>query len=88
MEKEDNLMFHPDPEVYQIKPQLQSADRFPDGIQEEMAVIDNSELLPPKVDGSLKSFRSQPLPKPLTPNTLILGPGNGSARFHVAGVAL
>lgn len=69
-------MFHPDPEVHQIKQQLQSANKFLDGIQEEMAVIDNSEMLPQKVDGSLKSFRSQPLLKPLTPNTLILGPGN------------
>lgn len=69
-------MFHPDPEVHQIKQQLQSANRFLDGIREDRAVTDNSEVLPQKVDGSLKSFRSQPLPKPLTPNTLILGPGN------------
>ena len=39
-------------------------------------VMDNSEMLPQKVYGSLKSFRSQPLQKTLTPNTLILGPGN------------
>lgn len=34
-------MFHPDPEVHQIKQQLQPANRFLDGIQEGMAVIDN-----------------------------------------------
>ena len=38
--------------------------------------MDSSKVLLQKVDGSLKSFRSQPLQKTLTPNTLILGPGN------------
>lgn len=33
-------------------------------------------MLPPKADDSLKSFRSQPLQKTPTPNTLIPGPGN------------
>lgn len=51
-------------------------------------VVDKSEMLPQKVDGSLKSFRSQHLQKTLTPNTLILGPGNVSSRFHVPGVPL
>lgn len=32
-------------------------------------VMDNSEMLLQKVDVSLKSFRSQPLQKTLTPNT-------------------
>lgn len=46
-----------------------------DGIQEEM-VMDKFRNASPKVGGFLKSFRSQPLQKTLTPNTLIRGPGN------------
>lgn len=70
-------MFHPDPEVYQIERQLQSANRcFMMISKKKWLVMDNSEMLPQKVDGSLKSFRSQPLQKTLTPDTLILGPRN------------
>ena len=36
MEKEDNLMFHPDPEMQQIKGQLQIGKQVShDGLQEE-----------------------------------------------------
>lgn len=69
-------MFHPDPEVHQIKRQLRSANRCFMMISKKWLVMDNSEMLPQKADGSLKSFRSQPLQKTLMPNTLILGPGN------------
>lgn len=70
-------MFHPDPEVHQIERQLQSANRcFMMISKKKWLVMDNSEMLPQKVDGSLKSFRSQPLQKTLTPDTLILGPRN------------
>lgn len=82
-------MFHPDPEVHQIERQLQSANSCLMMIsKKKWLVMDNSEMLPQKVDGSLKSFISQPLQKTLTPNTLILGPENMSFRFHVAGVPL
>ena len=77
MEKEDNLMFHPDPEVQQIKGQLQLANRYLMMVSKKKRLaMDSSKVLLQKVDGSLKSFRSQPLQKTLTPNTLILGPGN------------
>lgn len=70
-------MFHPDPEVHQIERQLQSANSCLMMIsKKKWLVMDNSEMLPQKVDGSLKSFISQPLQKTLTPNTLILGPEN------------
>lgn len=70
MEKKDNLMFHPDPEMHQIKGQLQSANRcFMMVSKKKRLVMDNSEMLLQKVDVSLKSFRSQPLQKTLTPNT-------------------
>lgn len=70
-------MFHLDPEVPQLKRQLQSANRcFMMVSKKKWLVMDNSEMLPQKMDGSLKSFRSQLLQKTLTPNTLILGPGN------------
>ena len=77
MEKEDNVMFHLDPEVHPIKGQLQLANRcFMLVSKKKWLIMDNLEMLPQKVDGSLKSFRSQPLQKTLTPNTLILSPGN------------
>ena len=77
MEKEDNLMFHPDPEVQQIKGQLQLANRYLMMVSKKKRLaMDSSKVLLQKVDGSLKSFRSQPLQKTLTPNTRILGPGN------------
>lgn len=77
MEKEGNLIFHPDPKVHQIKGQLQLANRcFMMVFKEKWLVMDNSEMLPRKVDGSLKSFRSQPLQKTLMPNMLVLSPGN------------
>ena len=44
--------------------------------KKKQLAMDSSKVLLQKVDGSLKSFRSQPLQKTLTPNTLILGPGN------------
>lgn len=69
-------MFHPDPEVHQIK-QLQSVNRcFMMVSKKKWLVTDDSEMLPQKVDGSLKSVRSHPLQKTLMPNTLIPGPGN------------
>ena len=79
MEKEGNLIFHPDPKVHQIKGQFQLANRcfmVFKVFKEKWLVMDNSEMLPRKVDGSLKSFRSQPLQKTLMPNMLVLGPGN------------
>lgn len=90
MEKKDNLMFHPYPEMHQIKGQLQSANRcFMMVSKKKRLVMDNSEMLLQKVDVSLKSFRSQPLQKTLTPNTLISqSRKHESSRFHVAGVPL
>lgn len=48
----------------------------PQASKKKRLAMDSSKVLLQKVDGSLKSFRSQPLQKTLTPNTLILGPGN------------
>lgn len=57
-------MFHPDPDLHKIKGQLHSANRcFMMVSKKKWLVMDNSEMLPQKVGGSLKSFRLQPSQK-------------------------
>lgn len=56
MEKEGSLMFYLDPEVHQRKGQLQSTNMMIS--KKKWLVMDNSEMLPQKVNGSFKSFRS------------------------------
>ena len=56
MEKEGSLMFFLYPEVHQLKGQLQSTNMMIS--KKKWFVMDNSEMLPQKVNGSFKSFRS------------------------------
>lgn len=61
MEKEDNLMFHPDPEVQQIKGQLQLANRYLMMVSKKKRLaMDSSKVLLQKVDGSLKRSGHNP----------------------------
>lgn len=61
MEKEDNLMFHPDPEVQQIKGQLQLANRYLMMVSKKKRLaMDSSKVLLQKVDGSLKRSGRNP----------------------------
>ena len=55
MEKEGSLMFFLDPEVHQLKGQLQSTNMMIS--KKKWLVMDNSEMLPQKVNGQLQESR-------------------------------
>ena len=89
MQKEDNLMFHPDPEVQQIKGQLQSANRYLTMVsKKKQLAIDSSKVLLQKVDGSLK-FQVATLAEDTdAQHTDFRSRIHRSSRFHVAGEPL
>ena len=86
MEKEDNLMFHPDPEVQQIKGQLQLANRYLMMVSKKKRLaMDSSKVLLQKVDGSLK-FQVATLAEDTDAQyTDSRSRKHGSSGFHVAG---
>ena len=89
MEKEDNLMFHPDPEVQQIKGQLQLANRYLMMVSKKKRLaMDSSKVLLQKVDGSLK-FQVATLAEDTDAQyTDSRSRKHGSSGFHVAGEPL
>ena len=89
MEKEDNLMFHPDPEVQQIKGQLQSANRYLTMVsKKKQLATESSKVLLQKVDGSLK-FQVATLAEDTdAQHTDFRSRKQRSSRFHVAGEPL
>ena len=89
MEKEDNLMFHPDPEVQQIKGQLQLANRYLMMVSKKKRLaMDSSKVLLQKVDGSL-TFQAATLAEDTdTQHTDFRSRKHRSSWFHVAGEPL
>lgn len=90
MEKEDNLMFHPDPEVQQIKGQLQTGKQVShDGLQEETVGDGQFKSASPKGGWFFKKFQVATLAEDTdAQHTDSRSRKHRSSGFHVAGEPL
>lgn len=87
MEKEDNLMFHPDPEVQQIKGQLQLANRYLMMVSKKKRLaMGQFKSASPKGGWFFKKFQVATLAEDTDAQyTDSRSRKHGSSGFHVAG---